>query len=92
MTTFISMVVAFLVGFSVGVQRTRKKQRKEEEAMAELKKQEQIRQIHQKLRGNGPNEKASNDVFSDRPNETNTAGISTDNPYLDDLYEEESEI
>lgn len=92
MTTFISMVVAFLVGFSVGVQRTRKKQRKEEEAMAEWQKQEQIRQIHQKLRGNGSNEIASNGVLSDWPNETNMTGISADNPYLDDLYEEEPEI
>ena len=92
MTTFISMVVAFLVGFSVGVQRTRKKQRKEEEAMAELQKQEQIRQIHQKLRGNGPNDLASNNVLPDWPNEINMSDISTDNPYLDDLYEEESEI
>ena len=92
MTTFISMVVAFLVGFSVGVQRTRKKQRKEEEAMAEWQKQEQIRQIHQKLRGNASNEIASNGVLSDWPNETNMTGISADNPYLDDLYEEEPEI
>lgn len=92
MTTFISMVVAFLVGFSVGVQRTRKKQRKEEEAMAEWQKQEQIRQIHQKLRGNGSNHEISNDISSEWSNEINMGGASKDNSYLGYLYDEEFEI
>lgn len=60
--------------------------------MAEWQKQAQIRQIHQKLRGNGYNDPTLTDYSSEWTNESNIAGTSTDNPYLGYLYDEESEI
>lgn len=50
MGVFLSMVASFIIGFSVGVQRTKKKIRKAIEEQELLEKQEHLSQIQDNLR------------------------------------------
>lgn len=50
MGVFLSMVASFIIGFSVGVQRTKKKIRKAIEEQEMLEKQEHLSQIQDNLR------------------------------------------
>lgn len=50
MGVFLSMVASFIIGFSVGVQRTKKKIQKAIEEQEMLEKQEHLSQIQNNLR------------------------------------------